>query len=686
MDMSQYLEMFIEESKEHLQSLNDQLLELENNPNKMEVIHEIFRAAHTLKGMSGTMGFTKMQKLTHDMENVLSAIRNEEMKANSNLLDILFKCLDALETYIDSIINTGQEGQEEFQDIIDALNLALQSGGDANIQVSEKSEVQLTEVLQSSNNTVSFNEYEKNVVQKALDEELNVYHIIIRLDQKCMLKAARAFIIFRTLEEYSDIVKTNPSVQEIEEEKFEFEFDVVVVTKEETAAIQRDILNVAEVAEVEIHTIEEIDNVEKAQVIEQVQPEVSTPDSTSTSSQVSTNEVKGENKAKGSANKTVRVDIDRLDNLMNLVSELIIIKNRLEGIVEKSESNTETNQKFTEPIEYLERVTTYLHDAVTKVRMVPLERVFNRFPRMIRDLARNLGKEIQLNITGEETELDRTVIDEIGDPLIHILRNSADHGLETIEARKAVGKPVKGTVNLSAYQDGNNVVIEVSDDGRGMDTVKIKNKAIEKGVITEAMGANMTNEDIIELLFKPSFSTAEKITDVSGRGVGLDVVKTKIEALGGVIEVKSQLGVGTTFIIRLPLTLAIIQALMVNVGEEQYAIPLNSIDIIHQIEKKDIQYIQKKEVYMYRNKVIPIVRLDKVLDVPNVEDKDQFTIVIAKKGEKQAGLVVDSLIGQQEIVIKTLGKYLSGLKVIAGATILGDGDVALILDTNTLVS
>ena len=369
---------------------------------------------------------------------------------------------------------------------------------------------------------------------------------------------------------------------------------------------------------------------------------------------------------------------------MNLVSELIIAKN---GLVSVSASDSAHNtQGFNEQIEYLERVTTNLHESVMKVRMVPIESGVNRFPRMIRDLSKKLNKKMELYMSGEDTELDRTVIDEIGDPLMHLFRNSADHGLESAEIRAERGKPEVGSIFLDAYQDGNNVVIEVRDDGNGIDIVKVRNKAIEKGTITPEQAEGMSDKEIVDLLFKPSFSTAEKISDVSGRGVGLDVVKTKIETLGGDVEVKTTYGEGSTFIIRLPLTLAIIQALMVEVGNEKYAISLGSIQTIEDVPVSDIKYVQTKEVIHLRGTVIPLISLADELDVPDKkEDGESLTVVIVTKGDKQAGIVVDSLIGQQEIVIKSLGKFININKIISGATILGDGEVALIVDANVLV-
>ena len=386
-------------------------------------------------------------------------------------------------------------------------------------------------------------------------------------------------------------------------------------------------------------------------------------------------------------NRTVRVDIEKLDSLMNLVSELIIAKNSLVSITANGNGgDTSANSAFNEQIEYLESVTTNLHESVMKVRMVPIESVVQKFPRMIRDLQKKLDKKMELYMSGEETELDRTVVDEIGDPLMHLLRNAADHGLESAEVRKERGKPEVGSIHLDAYQDGNNVIIEVSDDGGGIDVKTVKEKAISRGTITPEQAESMSDKDIIDLLFLPSFSTSEKVTDVSGRGVGLDVVKSKIEALSGEVDVKTKYGEGSTWSIRLPLTLAIIQALMVVVGTEKYAISLGSIETIENITKEDIKYVQAKEVINLRGTVIPLIRLDAMLDIKKEkENDDNLVVVIVRKGDKQAGLVVDELIGQQEIVIKSLGKYISKCKFISGATILGDGEVALILDANAMI-
>lgn len=706
MDVSQYLEIFIDETKEHLQSLNEQLLILEKEPENSETINEIFRAAHSLKGMAGTMGYKRMQRLTHDMENVFSEIRNGKMKVNAELVDILFRGLDALENYLDNIINTQDEGTEDNQDIIDGLQKILEDGlgiGPAE-KAPEKKETVPAAAPVAAVKHLTLVEHEIHAAQKAIAEGENALEITVFVQESCILKAARAFLVFKALEEAGDIIKSVPEVQDIEDEKFDFEFSMVLLTRESIEKVRSMILNVSEIKDV-IITPANVPE-EKEEVQENAVQEAGTagtagaaavaaaPVTAAVSEQEKEAAKQKKEQPKAAAkqaaakpvvNRSVRVDIEKLDDLMNLVSELIIAKN---GLVSMNGADTSVGRdgNFNEQIEYLERITTNLHQSVMKVRMVPIESVVNRFPRMIRDLSKKLNKKMELYMTGEDTELDRTVIDEIGDPLMHLLRNAADHGLESNEERIRLGKPEVGSIFLDAYQEGNNVVIEVRDDGTGINVEKVKQKAINKGTITEEQAEVMTDKDIIDLLFKPSFSTAEVISDVSGRGVGLDVVKTKIEALGGSIETRTALGEGSNFIIRLPLTLAIIQALMVELGNEKYAIPLGSIETIEDVALDEVKYVQNKEVINLRGSVIPLIRLDQVLDVEETgEEPTSLTVVIVKKGDKSAGLIVDNLIGQLEIVIKSIGKYINNSKLISGATILGDGEIALILDVNALV-
>ncbi len=697
MDTSQYMDLFIDETKEHLQSLNEHVLVLEKEPENEDTINEIFRAAHTLKGMAGTMGFARMQRLTHDLENVFSEIRNGNMKANAKLIDVLFRGLDALESYLDVISSEGNEGTEDNEDIIQDLNSLLeeQNGGEPagteKKQEKAKETASGTDAIDRSRikyDKIPIGEFEKSAIVSAKEEGKNIYGITVYLQEACILKAARAFLVFKSVESKGELIKSVPSTEQIEDEEFDFDFSWILATTESKESIKKLIQNVSEIGEVYIDDFDVPDQLEMKQ--EEIRPEVvekpaeSAPDPQPAKKAEEPQTQAKKQKAKVGS-RSVRVDIDKLDVLMNLVSELIIAKN---GLVSTSGTEVQPGetQSFHEQIEYLERVTTNLHESVMKVRMVPIDSVVNRFPRMIRDLNRKLNKKMELYMTGEETELDRTVIDEIGDPLMHLLRNSADHGLESNAERVRLGKPEVGSIFLDAYQDGNNVIIEVRDDGAGIDVEKVRKKALMKGTITEKQAETMTDKDYIDLLFQPSFSTADKITDVSGRGVGLDVVKTKIEALGGSISAKTVAGEGSTFTIQLPLTLAIIQALMVEVGSEKYAIPLSSINGIEDMPKEEIRFVQSKEVIHLRGSVIPILRLHEILNAQKPEeDPDSLVIVVIKKGEQRVGLIVDSLIGQQETVIKSLGHHITNDKLFSGATILGDGEVALILDTNTLI-
>ncbi len=697
MDVSQYLEIFIDESNEHLQTLSDQLMILEKEPENSDTINEIFRAAHSLKGMAGTMGYKRMQNLTHDMENVFSEVRNGNVKVTSDMVDVLFQCLDALETYVTNIQNNQDEGTDDNEPIIKALNSFI-SGDDAkkedNAAKAADTAKPATE-SEAGDGELTLADFEKNAVNEALKKNLNVYSIKVTVDENCILKAARAFLVFKNLEGHGDIIKSEPSAQDIEDEKFDFEFRIIIVTEESFENITGIIKNVSEIKDATGSAItepfaEETDEAENKEAAKAENKDDKAGEDKKESKPAVAQAKKqpaSNNKSGKAMSHTVRVDIEKLDVLMNLVSELIIAKNGLvSASIGEGEETNNVNQNFVDQIEYLERVTTNLHESVMKVRMMPIESVFSKFPRMIRDLNKKLDKKMELYMSGEETELDRTVIDEIGDPIMHLLRNSADHGLESAEVRLERGKPEVGSIFLDAYQEGNNVVIEVRDDGNGIDVEKVKKKAVEKGNITEEQAALMTDKEAIDLLFKPSFSTADKVTDVSGRGVGLDVVKSKIEALGGDVEVKSVYGEGSTFSIRLPLTLAIIQALMVRLGNEKYAIALGSIQTIEDIPVSEIKHVHAKEVINLRGNVIPLIRLRELLDVPGEPlDSDNVTVVIVSKGDKQAGLVVDSLIGQMEIVIKSLGKYINISRMISGATILGDGSVALIIDANTLV-
>lgn len=708
MDVSQYLEIFIDETDEHLQTLSDCIMELEKDPENMDVINEIFRAAHSLKGMAGTMGFKRMQHLTHDMENVFQEVRSDKIKVNSSMIDLLFKCLDAIEGYLNSVKESSSEGTEDNELIIKELNDFIAA---ANGKTPEAAAPARDTAAPAASSDAGFTkkyfdfevpDAEKAKLKEAEEAGQHIYGMTVYIQKECLLKAARAFLVFKAVEEFGQILVYNPSSQDIEDESFDCDFSFLFVSEEGYDKIYEAAKAVSEIEEVvgeEIKFETLAAKQAKAEEAAAAAPVPAAAPAAPAAKETAPAEVPAAPAAKAPAkdnkkqavakpvtNRTVRVDIEKLDALMNQVSELIIAKNSLVAMG-SAESGDFQNQTFHEQIEYLERITTNLHESVMKVRMVPIESVVNKFPRMIRDLSRKLDKKMELYMTGEETELDRTVVDQIGDPLQHLLRNSADHGLEDNATRIERGKPEVGTIFLNAFQEGNNVIIEVGDDGNGIDVEAVRSKAIERGVITEEQAESMSQKEIVNLLFMPSFSMAKKITDISGRGVGLDVVKSNIEQLGGDVEVKTKLGEGTTFTVRLPLTLAIIQALMVEIRDEKYAIALGSISNIEDIPAKDIKYVEAKEVIHLRSKVIPLIRLDKVLDIePKEEEPESYTVVIVNKGDSLAGLVVDNLMGQQEIVIKSLGNYINNSsKIISGATILGDGELALILDVNTLM-
>ena len=670
MDMSQYLDVFLEESKEHLGSLNQRLLELEKDSGNINALNEIFRAAHTLKGMSSTMGFDDLADLTHHMENVLSDLKEGILPVNSSVIDTIFRCFDRLQMIIDKIEINGS-GSMDNSDLINTLE-NIKTGNFETAAIIEE-EISISPLPAGENSSFqesfAFNEYDITVLKEAISRNFKIYNIKVAIDQGCLMKSVRAFMVFKAVEEDGEIIKSLPPAHELDEGKFENDFEIFVISTATADDLEKRLGNISEIS---VLYIREIDINSLSTQSGSVR---TNSNNNSSKPSLDTSDSPRSHKAK----QTVRVDIDRLDNLMNLVGELVMHKGRLEQI-----GFSHKIGELNETMEQIDRISTDLQAVVMKVRMVPIEQVFNRFPRMVRDLARDLNKEVDFLIEGKETELDRTVIDEIGDPLVHLLRNAIDHGLESSQERLKKGKSHKGTVILRARHEGNNVYIEVEDDGGGIDTDRVIAKAVEKGILTSPNVEQISREEAIELLFHPGFSTAQNVTDISGRGVGLDVVKTKIESLSGEIFVDSKPGQGTRFKIKLPLTLAIIQALIVSVQDEIYAIPLSSVDETTMITASDIKMVQNQEVIMLRGSVLPLYRLGDLLSVPGQSDNEDMYVVVVRKAEKQIGLVVDSLIGQQEIVIKSLGRLLGGIPGIAGAIVAGDGHVRLILDIVTL--
>jgi two-component system, chemotaxis family, sensor kinase CheA len=682
-EMSQYLEVFIEESKEHLQACNEHLLELEKDPENLQIVNEIFRAAHTLKGMSATMGYEDLASLTHQMENVLDAIRNKKIIFSPEILDVIFLAVDDLDAMVESIASGG-DGKRNVEAVVEKL-IQIEKGLPLNQNTAE-AEVAVTAIEDAPAKQNQYDEFETTVLQQSSDQGFFTYEINITLKSDCLLKAARVYMIFEALESLGEVVKSIPPVEELEEEKFDYDFMVTLISKEAADKIEASVMKVSEVEKVAVREFFANSQSAKQQtivetpVVEAVQAKTDNTSVTENSTPAETKQTEKQTGTKVS-NKTIRVNIERLDILMNLFEELVIDRGRLEQI-----SSTLKDQELHETVERMSRVTGDLQNIILNMRMVPVETVFNRFPRMVRQLARDLNKKIDLQIVGAETELDRTVIDEIGDPLVHLIRNALDHGVETPEVRRANNKSEEGTVVLRAYHSGNHVFIELEDDGAGINKEKVLSKAINKGIISKEVAKTLTNNQIAELIFASGFSTADQISDISGRGVGLDVVKNTIESLGGSITIESEEGKGSLFSIQLPLTLSIISVMLVEIQAEKYAIPLSSIIETAIVNKNDLMHAHDQTVIDFRGKVVPLLFLKDIFDVPSAGiESDYYSVVIVRKGDKLAGLVVDGFIGQQEVVLKSLGTYLSSAYAISGATILGDGQVALIMDCNALI-
>ena len=661
LDMKEYLNAFLDESSEQLELLGDLLLSLESNPEQPEVVNEIFRVAHTLKGMAGAMGFDGMASLTHAMEDLLDLMRKGELAITGDDVSLLFRCLDTLQVMIDQIRKGGRDGDVNADELLKALKT--------------KVEVVNHHEATKSQTPIRLTSQEVEWVKKAQDQGMKVYHLAVHLDPQCLLKSARAYLVVSRLEGMSEIIKTVPPVEELEKEGFDYTFEVYLATKEGQETARRTVMSISEIANVEIkelasedeRTAEKLQKADEAQKVEEVADEASHSEPS----------FQGMRKMTG----TIRVDINRLDKLMNLVGELVIGRARIERLAQEAGLKA-----FEEPLAHLGRISGEIQELVTKLRMVPISYVFDRFPRLVRDLCKSLGKEARLVIEGKETELDRTVVDEIGDSLVHLIRNALDHGIETPEEREAKGKKREGTVRIAAYQEGNSVIVEVADDGCGIDADVARRKAVEKGLYSAEEAQALSDEDAIKLVFLPGFSTADEISDLSGRGVGMDVVKSKVESLGGQFAVHSKLDRGTRVVIRLPLTLAIVLALLVSVGDEVYAIPLEDVEETLLVNKNDIRSVHGTPVVTVRGEILSLQSLAGLLRAHSRLEADEFPVVVVRVEGKRRGLIVDELIGQQEIVIKPLGKLLSKVHGIAGATILGDGNVALILDVASLGS
>uniref|UniRef100_A0A7C4RVS7 Chemotaxis protein CheA n=1 Tax=Fervidobacterium thailandense TaxID=1008305 RepID=A0A7C4RVS7_9BACT len=674
-DFGEYLGVFIDESKEYIQLLNESLLELEKNTSDMEQVNKAFRALHTLKGMAGTMGFENLAKLCHRMENYLDAVRSAKVRITSNELDFLFAGLDLIEKMLQNIVNVGNDEITEDVRGLTEIFERIATGEKVSSQVIKEKEVEQPRAGQTSTTVQGTasqllpdnfaEEVLKDVLLEAKKRNVPAYHIVVNLQEGTQLKSARMYMVFHTLEEIGvEVVKTVPSVEDIENEKFDLTVELIGIGNVPAEKIYEKIMGISEIKSVHVKSVS-------------VEAEARKEEKEEESAQ---QQVKKTEEKRSKITQTVRVDIEKLDNLMNLMGELVIARSRIVDILKKYNI-----KEVDESLAQLSRITLDLQNVVMKVRMVPIEFVFNRFPRMVRDLARNLGKEINFVMEGEETELDRTFVEVIGDPLVHLIRNAIDHGIETKEERIALGKPPIGTVKLSARHEGNNVVIEVEDDGRGMDREKILRKAIEKGLITEEKAQGLPDERIFDFIFLPGFSTKEQVSELSGRGVGMDVVKNTIESLNGTVSIESKLGKGTKVTIRLPLTLAIIQALLVKVNNFVYAIPISIIDSTLIITTEEIKVVQNEEVIVIRGEVIPLIKLWEIFGMEHEKTPAEMNVVVVRYGTRKYGLAVDTLIGQEDIVIKSLGKVFSDVKIFSGGATLGDGSIALILDVTNII-
>ncbi|MGE6615534.1 chemotaxis protein CheW [Bacillus mycoides] len=657
------LNIFFEEAEEHLQSLNENVLNLERNPADMGVVGEIFRSAHTFKGMSASMEFTEMADLTHKMESVLDEIRHGNMMVNANIIDVIFECIDNLEKMVADV----------------------QQGGMGNIDV-VSTKLKL-EALLNGNVEASM----ENVEQSSINNDDTVSHeVYITVEQQAILKAVRAIMCIEALQNLGNIQKTVPSIEEIEADAFGFEFTVYMNTDHSVEELKRVVLHVSEIEKVEVkqgsHKVQEVVQVEETipqvetrQLKSPLELPIQLVSNTSTKSTTKTKNAKVEN-------RSIRVQLEKIETLMNMFEESVIERGRIDELAE-----TIQNKELIEHLNRLGDISKDIQNVLLNMRMVPIETVFNRFPRMVRMLAKDLGKQIDLQITGEDTEVDKIVIDEIGDPLVHLIRNAIDHGIETVENRRDAGKNETGTIKLEAFHSGNHVVIQITDDGNGIHKGKVLEKAIKNGVVTESEANKLTDREVFDLIFQPGFSTAEVVSDLSGRGVGLDVVKHTIHSLGGHLIIDSEEGKGSTFRIELPLTLSIIQSMLVQTNDTRYALPLGNIVEAIRIQKEDVQSLQGKDVLNYRNQIIEVKHLNTVFGEKTVEDtfasydSQMVPVLIVRNSRRSYGLIVNTIIGQREIVLKSLGDFFAeSSNCFSGATILGDGRVVLILNPEGL--
>lgn len=654
MDLSSFREVFAAEARDYLQSLNEDLLSLEKNPQDPSILDNMFRAAHSLKGMAGTMGFDELAEFTHEMESVLDLLRTGELVPSRDVINVLFGAVDTLELLLEQTINEQPIGA--YGEQMAALR-GLISAPPSTVLAEDEEKVY----------SVELKEFNRETIKQGVSQGYRAFTVSVVLRPNTLLKSVRVYTVFQALEQVATIVQSNPSVQDLEDEKFDRQFALVLLTKESRERINEIVNGIPEIEDVQVEELV-LNNRPQAQ---ESKAEIAAASAENGVEIAATRLSRSE--------PLVRVETERLDKLINLVGELVISRTQVIEMVKSGESSDRMGA-----LDQLDRITTELQYAAMSLRMVPIKQVFDRFPRMVRDLSQARGKDIELDIQGETTELDRSIVNQIGDPLVHLIRNSIDHGIEPKDERIAKGKPAVGRIRMSARHEGSHILIEISDDGRGLDLERIRQKAEERGLLPHGT-KELSMAEAVNLLFHPGFSTAETVTDLSGRGVGLDAVKATVESLSGSIEVDSEPGVFTRTTIKLPLTLAIIKALLVRVDGETVAIPIQAVRENIQVEPEQIKFIQQHDVIMLRKEVLPLYDLAGCLGFKPVDRGGPLPVIILEIRGEKVGFIVEDLIGQQEIVIKSLSSIVGDVKGVAGATVLGNGRIALIIDNSTLI-
>lgn len=665
--------MFLEELDEKIQVINENLLSLEREGDHTTAIQEIFRAAHTIKGSSAVMGYDKMTKLTHELENLFDRIRSGSLEISTQLVDTLFEALDTLKELQGEITGEGQAAD------ISAVTAKLKGFLEGNSLFTGPSQGSQSADSAAPAQSIKTDEITEDIIREAELRGFNAASIRVELAPDCQMKEIRAYLVFETLQQAGEIIKSVPAAEEIQEGRFEREFSLIFLTRDDLDQVENLVLSIAEISSVEVSPL---------QIQDTVAPNA--PAANQTKNETVSTPVNGpvtEGLEKQSI-KTVRVDVQKLDILMNLVGELVIDRTRLDRfaeIYEDRHGSGELADSIMDISSHLSQVSRDLQVEIMKARMLPVANVFNRLPRLVRDVAQKLNKEINFVVEGKETELDRNVIEVIGDPLIHLIRNAVDHGIETPEEREAAGKPRTGTIHLKASYVESQIMITITDDGQGIDKEHVRHLLIERGLCSHEQAARLSEREIMEYIFAPGFSTAGSVSDISGRGVGMDIVRTQIEQINGSVELRTTPGQGTTFSIKLPLTLAIIKALMVELCDRVIAFPLIYVVETIIIRPVEIKHVRHSEVVVVRGKVLQLVRLREIFnDLPAYEE-EKLSVVVLGSGDRRIGIIVDKLIGEQEIVIKSLGVYLGQVPGLSGATILGDGRVGLIVDARHLI-